>query len=96
MIVTWEPSDANFVIVRIKPSLGTQTGWAEVYCATHDDGGLEIPAEAISLLALDEASLFKLRVERFNEAGHFINDADAHFGAAQLYDISVAEVLASR
>ncbi|MBW2703492.1 MAG: hypothetical protein JRF33_21960 [Deltaproteobacteria bacterium] len=82
LVVEWEPADGDVIEVKIIPNAGSSTDYMKLRCITFDDGCLEIPAGAIGHLALDDATNFKLRIERHNYVVHPIRDGDTVEAAA--------------
>jgi hypothetical protein len=87
--VHWEPSGAEYVEIKILPGAGSATPYAKLRCITFDDGCLEIPAAALSHLALDEATNFQFRIEHHFFVLHAIKQGD-QTKAAALIDTSAA------
>lgn len=63
MRVKWEPAGSDYVEIKLLPGAGSATPWGKLRCITFDDGCLEIPAAALSQLAMDEAVNFDFRIE---------------------------------
>jgi hypothetical protein len=66
LVVKWKPGDGQRIEVIMIPGAGSSTQYQKLRCITFDDGCLEIPSLAISNMALDDATNFRLLVERHN------------------------------
>ncbi len=91
LIVEWKPGDADYMEIKIIPGAGSKTPFAKLRCITYDDGGLEIPVEAINYLALDEATNFRFKLERHYFVEHPIMENDTLKAMALLDAGSVLE-----
>jgi hypothetical protein len=81
--VEWEAGNGDYFEFKLIPN-NSPTGWQKLRCITFDDGCLEVPAAAINHLALDEATNFKIKVERHNQKLHVIKDGDVTLAIALL------------
>lgn len=88
-VVTWEPGDGDFVEFKIMPGAGSQTRHMKLRCITYDDGGLEVPNEAISHMSLDQATNFQVKIERHNFVLYTDEEGDVIRAAAQ-FDVNSA------
>jgi hypothetical protein len=66
LVVEWVPGHGQRIEVTMIPGAGSSTQYQKLRCITYDDGCLEIPRLAINNLALDDATNFRLQVERHN------------------------------
>jgi hypothetical protein len=85
--VEWESGAGDYVEIKLIPGTGTSSEWVKLRCITFDDGCLEIPFEAITYLAQDTCTNFKLRLERHNLQVHRVTEGDQLKGVAVI-DVS--------
>ena len=82
--VSWEPSGADYVEIKIIPGSGSETPYAKLRCITFDDGCLEIPAAALTHLAQDAATNFRFRIEHHFFKLNSVWDGDQLQAATQI------------
>jgi hypothetical protein len=85
--VEWVPAGGDVIEIKLIPGSGTKTDYMKLRCITFDDGCLEIPAEAIHYLALDECTNFRFRLERHNMKIREVKEGE-ELKAAAVLDLS--------
>lgn len=96
LVVKWKPGDGQRIEVVMIPGAGSSTQYQKLRCITFDDGCLEIPSSAIGNLALDDATNFRLLVERHNTVPVLFKDGDMVTAVAVLDVCSLVDGVVGR
>jgi len=84
------------MVISLTPNAGTLTEFGKLVCVTEDDGCLNIPAWALSQMALDQATNFKFRIGRYNREVWSLQEGDDVLAAADVEASAVLEAVVAR
>jgi hypothetical protein len=96
LIVEWEASNSDYFEFVLVPHSDTGIGDGKLRCIAYDDGYLEVPLDAITVLAQETYPNFQLFIKRHNFKAHMIPNADTPKAAALIDVRSVLEAIVSR
>ncbi len=94
--VKWKPGNGQRIEVILIPGAGSSTQFQKLRCITFDDGCLDIPSPAIGNMALDDATNFRLVVERHNSVPVLFKDGDLVTAVALIDACSLVEGVVGR